>query len=123
MQQQMILVAGPYRSGTNDDPVLIEANVKQMTKASLSVYRRGHIPMMGEWVALPLIEEAGSREMGDDIFNEIFHPIAANLINFCDAVVRIGGPSSGADYMLQVAREKGKSVYMSLEEIPEFKSL
>jgi hypothetical protein len=23
----MILVAGPYRSGTNDDPVLIEANV------------------------------------------------------------------------------------------------
>jgi hypothetical protein len=27
----MILVAGPYRSGTNDDPQLIAANVKAMT--------------------------------------------------------------------------------------------
>ena len=121
MKRQMILVAGPYRSGTNDDPALIEANVKQMTSASLSVYRRGHIPMMGEWVALPLIEEAGSREMGDAIFNEIFHPIAANLIDFCDGVLRIGGASAGADYMLEVAKSKGKVVYMNLEEIPEFR--
>lgn len=121
MKRQMILVAGPYRSGTNDDPALIEANVKQMTSASLSVYRRGHIPMMGEWVALPLIEEAGSREMGDAIFNEIFHPIAANLIDFCDGVLRIGGASAGADYMLEVARSKSKVVYMNLEEIPEFR--
>lgn len=121
MKRQMILVAGPYRSGTNDDPTLIEANVKQMTRASLSVYRRGHIPMMGEWVALPLIEEAGSREMGDAVFNEIFHPIAANLIDFCDGVLRIGGASAGADYMLEVARAKGKIVYMNLDEIPEFR--
>ena len=27
----MILVAGLYRSGTNDDPALIEANVAAMT--------------------------------------------------------------------------------------------
>lgn len=121
MKRQMILVAGPYRSGTNDDPTLIAANVKQMTQASLAVYRRGHIPMMGEWVALPLIEEAGSREMGDAVFNEIFHPVAANLIDFCDGVLRIGGASSGADYMLEVARKKGKTVYMNLEEIQECK--
>lgn len=116
----MILVAGPSRSGTNDDPARIEANVKQMTSASLAVYRLGHMPMMGEWVALPLIEEAGSQQMGDAIFNEIFHPIAAQLIDFCDGVVRIGGASTGADYMLQVAREKGKTVYMGLDEIPAY---
>jgi len=29
-QPQMILIAGPYRSGTNDDPVLIKNNVQQM---------------------------------------------------------------------------------------------
>jgi hypothetical protein len=28
--QLMILVAGPYRSGTNDDPVLIQRNVDAM---------------------------------------------------------------------------------------------
>jgi hypothetical protein len=37
----MILVAGPYRSGTNDDPQLIAANVKAMTDAALEIYEMG----------------------------------------------------------------------------------
>jgi hypothetical protein len=28
----MILIAGPYRSGTNDQPELIAANVKRMSE-------------------------------------------------------------------------------------------
>lgn len=39
----LILVAGPYRSGTNDNPHLIEANVKAMTDTALELYRMGHI--------------------------------------------------------------------------------
>ena len=58
----MILVAGPYRSGTNDDPKKIAANVKHMTTVSLELFRKGHLPVMGEWFALPLIEEAGSAQ-------------------------------------------------------------
>ncbi|WP_315822969.1 hypothetical protein [Paraflavitalea speifideaquila] len=49
----MILVAGPYRSGTNDDPLLIAANVKHMTDTALAIYRMGHLPVLGEWFALP----------------------------------------------------------------------
>lgn len=49
----MILIAGPYRSGTGDDPVKIEANVHRMEQAALAVYRKGHVPVMGEWLALP----------------------------------------------------------------------
>ena len=96
----MILVAGPYRSGTNDDPKLIAANVKAMTDAALEIYEIGHLPVMGEWFALPLIEAAGSKKIGDDIFNKIFHPVAVQLIDHCDAVLRIGGPSAGADEMV-----------------------
>ena len=33
--QLMILVAGPYRSGTNDDPVLIQRNVEAMEDTAL----------------------------------------------------------------------------------------
>ena len=84
----MILVAGPYRSGTNDDPKKIAANVKHMTTVSLELFRKGHLPVMGEWFALPLIEEAGSTQIGDAIFNEIFHPIAVRLIDHCDAVLQ-----------------------------------
>jgi hypothetical protein len=61
---QMILVAGPYRSGTNDDPLLIAKNVAAMTEASLRLFRAGHLPVMGEWFALPLIEHAGSKGIG-----------------------------------------------------------
>ena len=114
----MILVAGPYRSGTNDNAELIQANVKHMTTVSLELFRKGHLPVMGEWFALPLIEEAGSKQIGDDIFNSIFHPVAIQLINHVDAVLRIGGSSAGADEMVKVAREKGKIVFLNKEDIP-----
>ena len=118
MNRQMILVAGPYRSGTNDDPALIARNVAAMTDASLHLFRAGHLPVMGEWFALPLIEHAGSRDIGDEIFNEIFHPIARNLVARCDACLPIGGASAGADEMVSVARQHGKAVYYSLQDVP-----
>ena len=118
MSALMILVAGPYRSGTNDDPVLIQKNVDAMTDVSLKIFRAGHLPVMGEWFALPLIEHAGSQGVGDAVFNEIFHPIAVRLVSKCDGVLRIGGASAGADEMLATARRHGKAVYHSLAEIP-----
>ncbi len=114
----MILIAGPYRSGTNDDPALIAANVHAMTEMSLRVFRAGHLPVMGEWFALPLIELAGSKRIGDEIFNEIFHPIARELVVRCDGCLRIGGASSGADEMIELARQAGKLVFMRFEDIP-----
>jgi hypothetical protein len=114
----MVLVAGPYRSGTNDDPARIAANVKAMTDASLAVYRLGHLPVMGEWFALPLIEAAGSTRMGDDVWNELFHPVAVQLIDHCDAVLRIGGNSAGADEMVATGKAKGKRIFLNIEEIP-----
>jgi hypothetical protein len=118
MSPQMILVAGPYRSGTNDDPALIAKNVEAMTEASLRLFRAGHLPVMGEWYALPLIEHAGSSRIGDPLFNEIFHPISRRLVAKCDACLRIGGPSAGADEMAALARQHGKAVYFSIEDIP-----
>jgi hypothetical protein len=117
MKSLLILVAGPYRSGTNDQPELIAANVKQMSQAALRIYRMGHLPVMGEWFALPLIEEAGSTGIGDAIFNEIFHPVAIQLLDRCDAVLRMGGPSAGADEMVKEGRKRNKIIYFSEQEI------
>lgn len=118
MKPLMVLVAGPYRSGTNDDPVLIAKNVEAMTEASLRLFRAGHLPVMGEWYALPLIEQAGSKGIGDPVFNEIFHPISRRLVAKCDACLRIGGPSAGADEMVALAKQHGKAVYFALEDVP-----
>jgi hypothetical protein len=51
----LILIAGPYRSGTNDDPALMRKNLDQLESVALPLFRKGHIPLIGEWVALPLI--------------------------------------------------------------------
>jgi hypothetical protein len=114
----MILIAGPYRSGTNDDPVLIQKNVHEMESYALPIFRAGHIPILGEWLALPLVQLAGSKTIGDAGFNEIFHPIATRLLKKCDAVLRVGGPSTGADEMVRIGRELGLKIYTSLREIP-----
>jgi hypothetical protein len=114
----MILIAGPYRSGTNDDPALIAKNIHQMESYALPIFRAGHIPLLGEWFALPLVALAGSKKIGDDAFNEIFHPIAVRLLEKCDAVLRVGGPSAGADEMVRVGQSLGLKIYKSLAEIP-----
>jgi GDP-mannose pyrophosphatase NudK len=114
----MILIAGPYRSGTNDNPVLIQENVERMQQYSLPIFRAGHIPILGEWLALPLVNLAGSTKIGDDAFNEVFHPIAVRLLTKCDAVLRVGGPSAGADEMVRIGRSLGLKIYTNLEEIP-----
>ena len=114
----MILVAGPYRSGTGDDPAKLAANVRTMNVAALHLFRAGHLPVTGEALALPLIEVARSEAVGDRVFDEIFHPIAERLLARCDAVLRIGGPSAGADAMVRLAQSNGKAVFTAIEEIP-----
>ena len=114
----MILIAGPYRSGTNDDPVLIRKNVREMESYALPIFRAGHIPILGEWLALPLAELAGTAKIGDEAFNEVFHPIAVRLLSKCDAVLRVGGSSMGADEMIRVGRSLGLKIYHSPAEIP-----
>jgi hypothetical protein len=114
----MILVAGPYRSGTGDDPALMAANVRAMEACSLPLFRAGHIPVVGEWFALPLVALAGSQRVGDEAFEEIFHPIAERLLERCDAVLRMGGPSQGADLMVRLGTERGLKVFHRLSDVP-----
>ena len=114
----MILIAGPYRSGTGDDPEKMAANVQFMESFALPIFRLGHIPLLGEWFALPLLDLAGSKQVGDEAFNEIFHPIAKRLLEKCDAVLRVGGASQGADFMVEVAQRNGLQIYTKLQQIP-----
>jgi hypothetical protein len=113
----MILVAGPYRSGTDGDPVRIQANVDAMTATALELHQRGHLPVLGEWFALPLIEAAEAAGH-DGAYDAMFHPIAEQVLARCDACLRIGGPSEGADRMVATGRRLGKAVFLSIDEVP-----
>jgi len=116
-RSMMVLIAGPYRSGTGGDPRLIERNVAAMEACVMPLVRMGHLPVLGEWLALPTARLAGSRMDGDAVFDAVFHPHAQLLLARCDAVLRIGGASAGADLMVSTAQALGKPVFRSLEEI------
>lgn len=114
----MILIAGPFRAGTGDDPAKMAENVRDMERFALPLFRAGHIPIVGEWLALPLVTLAGSRTVGDAPFDEIFHPIAERMLARCDGVLRVGGPSQGADLMVETVERHGLQVFHALAEVP-----
>jgi len=114
----LILIAGPYRSGTNDDPVLMQKNLSHLESVALPLFRLGHTPMIGEWVALPLLHLAGSKKPGDAAYEEILYPVAQRLLAKCDAVLRLEGESKGADEDVRIAKERGLKIYFRLEDVP-----
>ena len=114
----LILIAGPYRSGTNDDAELMQQNLNNLESVALPLFRKGHVPMIGEWVALPLIRLAGSVKPGDEAWEEVQYPVAHRLLEKCDAVLRLKGASKGADEDVRVATERGLKVYYDVEDVP-----
>ncbi len=116
----MILIAGPYRSGTGDDPDLLAANLRALEEAAWPVFRAGHVPMIGEWVALPVMRGAGSAGVGDAVSEQVLYPTAERLLPHCDAVLRLPGASTGADQDVRIARERGLPVYERVEDIPGY---
>ena len=91
----------------------------RLESVALPIFRKGHVPIIGEWVANPLIELAGSKEVGDAVFQEIQYPTAHRLLTKCDGVLRIEGDSKGADQDVEIAKKLGLKVYYDLNEIPD----
>ena len=108
-----IMVSGPYRSGAPTEAQRA-ANLKVMNDAAVAVFRKGHVPLIGVNMALPIIESAGSAA-----YDEIMMPVSLALAQRCDAVLRVGGPSKGADDEVEIIRAAGGRVFMSIDQVPE----
>jgi hypothetical protein len=111
----MILIAGPYRSGTDGDPLRIAANLARLEEAAAPIHRLGHVPMIGEWAALPILRGMSEHEAGT---GDVMYETAFRLLQHCDAVLRLPGDSTGADKDVEIARDRGLPVYTSIDEIP-----
>ena len=116
---QLILIAGPYRSGTGDDPHKMAANLSTLEQAAWPIFKAGHIPMIGEWVALPVLSSAGATQGPlDPLAEQVMYPTAERLLQHCDAVLRLPGESKGADQDVAIANSRGIPVYHALAEVP-----
>lgn len=113
----LILIAGPYRSGTGGDPTAMAANLARLEEAAWPLFAAGHLPVIGEWVALPVLHSAGADET-DPLADEVLYPTAQRLLARCDAVLRLPGDSVGADQDVATARERGLPVFFRLEDVP-----
>lgn len=107
-----IMVSGPYSSGGADEKQR-QLNLDAMNEAALAVFRKGHVPIIGVNMALPVIEVAGQNS-----YEDIMMPISLALIDRCDACLRIGGASKGADEEADAFRARGLPVYLDASEIP-----
>ena len=107
-----IMVAGPYRSGSSD-PATWARNLRRLNDAAYAVFQKGHLPVIGVNLALPVIESAGH-----DMYQQVMIPMSLALTERCDAVLRIDGVSQGADDEVQKFRARGLPVFRSIEEIP-----
>lgn len=108
-------------SDTDGDPARIAENRARLERQALPVFQRGHLPLVSEWMALPIVHAAGGRAHGDAVFERYQYPVARRLIERCDAVLRIPGESKGADLDVDRARELGLRVCFDVSELPDLR--
>src|SRR3954447_11103057 len=112
MSAMWIMVSGPYSSGA-PDAATRAANLRVMNDAAVALFRQGHVPVIGVNLALPVIKAAGA-----GTYDEIMMPLSLALAERCDACLRIGGPSRGADDEVACFRASGRPVYAALADVP-----
>lgn len=108
-----IMVAGPYSSGAANDAKR-QTNLDTLNAAALMVFEKGHTPIIGVNLALPIINIAGAER-----FEEIMMPISLAAAERCDACLRVGGPSAGADQEVEKFLLRGLPVYHDVNDVPE----
>ena len=115
----LILISGPYLSGTDGDEAKIRKNLEDMEAYALPLFKKGHLGMVGEWAAWPVIKSAGGDTHSSPEFTEYQYPVAHRLLEKCDAILRIPGESHGADLEMEKARQMGKIIFTDLDQVPD----
>ncbi|KPU84218.1 hypothetical protein JI58_05200 [Marinosulfonomonas sp. PRT-SC04] len=108
-----IMVGGPYTSGVRDEGGR-QRNLDVMNNAALAIFEKGHVPIIGVNLALPIIDVAGR-----DRFDQIMMPISLAVAQRCDAFFRCGGPSLGADQECDQFLARGLPVFYNLDDVPQ----
>jgi isopentenyl-diphosphate delta-isomerase len=109
----LIAIAGPY-FGNASTASERQHNLDVMNRAALSVFKKGHTPIVGVNNALPLFKDLGENELHHAIMQ-----VSIPAVGVCDALLLLG-ESTGAcmerDFMLA----NGKEVFRSIDEIPDW---
>ena len=89
--------------------LIVGADVPLMEWAALSLFRAGHIPLLGQWYSPLLTSDTTPSNRGDDLVGD-------RLLGRCDAILRVEGPAPEADTLVRSARARGLKVYDNLDD-------
>ena len=92
--------------------LIVGGDADLMDWAASSLFRAGHIPVLGHWYS-PL---AATDTRADDGVFEIDDPIGPRLLTRCDAVLRVDGDAPEADLLVNTARARGLRVFDNLDD-------
>ncbi len=111
LKSMKIYVAGPYTGSTLEE---IAENVRRAMEAGLKIWKKGHFPYIPHLTHWPnILARDLEIEMGwVDYMN--WH---APWVDHCDALFLLA-ESKGALLEYNRAKEEGKNVFHSLDEIP-----
>ena len=84
-----------------------------MNNAAHAIFQKGHVPVVGVNMVLPILDT-----VGHDRYEELMMPVSLALAARCDAGLRVGGESAGADEEMKTIRARGGRIYTSVAEIP-----
>ncbi len=108
-----IMVSGPYASGARSREDR-ERNLAVLNAAAVALFRKGHVPVVGVNLALPVCDAAERED-----YDGIMLPLCLRLAERCDAVLRLDGASAGADQEVECIRARGGIVYRALDDVPD----
>lgn len=91
---------------------VVGGNVRLMEWAALSLFRAGHIPVLGQWF-WPLVASDMAADTSIEAFGD---PVGERLLGRCDAILRVDSPSAQAEALLDIARARGLRVYDNLDD-------
>jgi len=106
-----IYIAAPYSADTEEEQI---KNTEVVIDAALTLFQKGHfpyIPHLTHWVDKRAKETEIAMEYED--YMKWHRP----WLEACDAFLYLGS-SKGADLELQMAKDLGKIIFYSIDEIP-----
>ncbi len=106
-----IYVAGPYTGSTMEE---IEENVQRAIDAGLQIWKKGHYPYIPHLTHWP---DQRAKEQDIPMDWSDYMRWHAPWVDHCDALFLLA-ESKGALLEYERAKEEGKEVFHSLDEIP-----
>jgi len=122
MKRECIYVAtrlSPKTSELKVDAVVSYLyNLKQSFKAGAEIWRKGHIPYVPGWDILMYLELDGDYGLG----GKTPYENGFELVRRCDSILIHNGleDSTGVQAELEIAKQEGKKIYYSLDEIKQY---